>query len=135
MTMNSEKCFFDTNIMVYAVSGDPTRESIANTLLARRGTISVQVLNEFISVSRKKHSRGWSEVKRALDAVKVVCDVVSVSPDTQAFAVSVAESTGINIYDACIVAAAELAGCDVLYTEDLNHGQRIGRVEIRNPFK
>ena len=39
------------------------------------------------------------------------------------------------MYDALIVAAAELAGCDVLYTEDLNHGQRIGRVVVRNPFK
>ena len=50
-------------------------------------------------------------------------------------AVEIAEQHLLGMYDALIVAAAELAGCDVLYTEDLNHGQRIGRVVVRNPFK
>jgi predicted nucleic acid-binding protein len=59
---------------------------------------------------------------------------LALTVETHALAVQIAEEAMIDIYDANIVAAAELAGCDTLYTEDLNAGQRIGGVTIRNPF-
>jgi predicted nucleic acid-binding protein len=45
-----------------------------------------------------------------------------------------AEDDGISFYDALIVAAAVGAGCDTLYTEDMQHGRRIGGLAIVNPF-
>jgi predicted nucleic acid-binding protein len=65
----------------------------------------------------------------------VLCPIiVPVSSETHELALRLAQDAKLGIYDACIIAAAELAGCDVLYTEDMSHGQRIGRVSIRNPF-
>ncbi len=68
------------------------------------------------------------------EPIKAACEIVSISFETHELAFDIARRTGLNIFDANIVAAAELSGCDVLYTEDLNEGQRIGSVTIRNPF-
>ena len=53
---------------------------------------------------------------------------------TQVQAMQLARRHRLSVYDGAILAAAEQAGCDVLYTEDLQHGARIAGVEIRNPY-
>jgi predicted nucleic acid-binding protein len=132
--MNTEAAFIDSNILLYWASGDLKKAQIAETIISARPTISVQVLNEFVAVSRKKHRAPLDKINIALKLTKVTCSVVSLSIDMHVLALEIAQLNQINIYDACIVAAAELAGCDTLYTEDLNDGQRIGSVTIRNPF-
>ena len=54
--------FFDTNIPLYLLSADAGKASRAEDLLAERGTISVQVLNEFAAVARRKHATPWPDV-------------------------------------------------------------------------
>ena len=76
----------------------------------------------------------FDDLNTALNPIKLACRVVPVTIDTHNLALEISRFAKLNIYDANIVAAAELAGCGVLYTEDMNHGQRIGGVEIRNPF-
>ena len=61
-----DKPFFDTNVVLYAFRQDDTRGQMAETLLAAGGALSVQVLNEFVAVARRKLDKSWEEVRHAL---------------------------------------------------------------------
>ena len=67
------KAFFDTNILIYAVAKNDPRGPRAEALLAAGGVVGVQVLNEFISVVRRKMRMPWKDVTEALDAIRVLC--------------------------------------------------------------
>ena len=69
----NDKPFFGTNVILYAFSQDDTRSQVAETLLAAGGALSVQVLNEFVAVARRKLDKSWEEVRRALDLLRVFC--------------------------------------------------------------
>lgn len=126
--------FFDTNIVVYAFLSDPRQER-ARRVLAEGGVISVQVLNEFVSVSRKKHGRSWDEIDVGLGTLRAQVDAVApITADTHKAAVALAREHGFGFYDALIVASALEAGCDTLFTEDMQHGRTIRALVIRNPF-
>jgi predicted nucleic acid-binding protein len=129
--------FLDTNVLIYAVGKNDPRASKAEALLANGGMLSVQSLNEFVSVARRKLGMSWKEVKEFLDLICVLCpDPVSISPDTHKGALAIAEKYGYSIYDALIASAALEAGCKILYSEDLQDGQIINRqLAIRNPFR
>jgi len=131
------KDFLDTNVLIYAVAKDDTRASRAEALLAGGGMVSVQSLNEFVSVARRKLGMSWKEVKEFLELVGILCPKpVPVSVDTHKAALVIAEKYGYGIYDALIVSAAIEAGCKTLYSEDLQDGQIINRqLTIRNPFR
>jgi predicted nucleic acid-binding protein len=128
--------FFDTNVLIYAVGKNDPRASRAEVLLAGGGIVSIQSLNEFASVARRKLGMPWKEVKEMLDIICVLCpDPVPISLDTHRGAVAIAEKYGYSIYDALIASAALEAGCKTLYSEDLQDGQIINRqLTIRNPF-
>ena len=130
------RCFLDTNILVYAVSAGDPRQAAAAALLTEGGTISVQVLNEFASVTRRKLGFTWPEIRRARASVQGLCGPARpLTAATHDAALDLAERLGCQFYDALILASALEAGCDTLLTEDLQHGQRIdGRLTIRNPF-
>lgn len=130
------KVFFDTNILIYAVAEDGPRSARAEELLDAGGIISVQILNEFVSVARRKILMPWSEVTEALDAFEVLCPLpLPITIETHQAALKVAQKHGYNIYDALVVAAALEAGCETLYSEDFQDGQKIdARLTIRNPF-
>jgi predicted nucleic acid-binding protein len=132
----SVKPFFDTNILIYAFSREDPRSDVARILLALGGIISVQVLNELTAVLRRKLKLGWKDVTEALHAVRVLCPkVASVTCETHEKALEIAEKFGYQIYDSLIIAAADEAKCKTLYSEDMNDGQMIGGVTIRNPFQ
>jgi predicted nucleic acid-binding protein len=128
------KAFFDTNILVYAATSDPKKRQAADCL-RRRGIASVQVFNEFVHVARRKLGHDWPQIEFALGLFRdSLDDVVPVTMNTHAAAVLLAREHGLSFYDALIVAAAIEAGCDTLYTEDLQHGRAFGDVAIVNPF-
>jgi predicted nucleic acid-binding protein len=131
-----DKDFFDTNILIYAVAENDIRASKAEELMAGGGLVSVQSLNEFAAVSRRKLKMSWKETRDLLDVIGILCPKpVSVSIETHKTALTVAEMYGYSIYDALIVAAALEAGCETLYSEDLQDGQVIDRrLTIKNPF-
>jgi predicted nucleic acid-binding protein len=130
------KAFFDTNVLIYAVAQDDPRSTHAEELLALGGILSVQILNEFASVARRKISMSWSDLREALDAFLVLCpSPVPITIEMHGAALKIAERHGYHIYDALVVAAALEAGCTTLYSEDLQNGQIInGKLTIRNPF-
>jgi predicted nucleic acid-binding protein len=129
------KPFLDTNVIVYAFSSNDARNRKAEALLGVGGVISVQVLNEFVNVLRRKQGRDWDEVDQALAVVKTLLDPAQpLTIELHEAAVNLARRHGLSIYDSLIVAAALRAGCPVLYSEDLQHGQTIEQLTIRNPF-
>jgi len=130
------KAFFDTNVLIYAVAQDDPRNTRAEELLASGGVLSVQILNEFASVARRKILMSWSDVTEALNAFRVLCpSPLPVTIEMHEAALRIAERHGYNIYDALVVSAALEAGCTTLYSEDLHDGQIVdGQLTIRNPF-
>jgi predicted nucleic acid-binding protein len=129
--------FLDTNILVYALAQNDPRALKAERLLAAGGRISVQSLNEFTAVARRKLAMTWPEIEQALAAIQRLCPAPTpVTADLHARAVQLAKFTGYTIYDALIIAAALEAGSATLFTEDLRDGQVIeGRLTIRDPFR
>lgn len=131
------KSFFDTNVLIYAVVQNDPRSAKAEALLAGGGAISVQILNEFTSVARRKIHMSWNEVTEALSAIRVLCpSPAPVTVKTHDAALAIAENYGFEIYDALIAASALEAGCTTLYSEDMQHRQVLeGRLTVWNPFK
>ena len=130
------KAFFDTNVLIYAVAQNDPRSIQAEELLSSGGVLSVQILNEFVSVARRKILMSWREVTEALDAFRVLCpSPLPITIEIHEAALKIAETHAYNIYDALVVAAALEAGCAILHSEDLHDGQTIdGQLTIRNPF-
>jgi predicted nucleic acid-binding protein len=136
MKRTNGSVFLDTNILVYAAAGHDPRSTMAQALIARGGTISVQVLNEFASVARRKMRRSWPEITRAMrDFRTALSEPLPIGLPTHEAALAIAERDGVAFYDALIVASALEAGCSTLFTEDMQAGRLIaGRLTIRNPF-
>ena len=96
----------------------------------------MQILNEFVSVARRKLQMPWSDVTEALAAFRELCpSPLAVTIAIHEAALTIAEKHSYGIYDALIIAAALESGCAVLYSEDFQDGQTIdGQLTIRNPF-
>ncbi len=132
--------FFDTNILVYAHSQDP-RNAVARALLRQEGVISVQCLNEFVNVARRKLCMTWDEVQESLDFIHTCCPtILALSVPLHEHACHIAARFRLSIYDSLIVAAAFEAKCDILYSEDMQDGLVMEGpdghlLRIVNPFK
>jgi predicted nucleic acid-binding protein len=127
--------FLDSNVLVYAFTEDP-RTVTARALLGRGCTISVQGLNEFANVARRKLGHSWDEIRAALAVIRDLCPiVVPIDIDTHEAALRLAERYGFAMFDALMVATASKAGCTTLWSEDMQHGMLIdGKLRIANPF-
>ncbi len=127
--------FLDSNILVYAYSND-SRSVTAKALCAQPHTISVQSLNEFANVSRRKLNMGWDAIVLRLVAIVDLADtVMPLTFEMHQNAIALADRYKLQVYDSLIIAAALQAGCDTLYSEDKQHGLVIeGCLTIRNPF-
>ncbi len=133
--MSETDPFFDTNVLLYLLSADASKADCAEALVAAGGTISVQVLNEFASVASRRFGMSWTEIREVLETIRAVCRVEPLGLETHELGVALAERYRFSIYDAMILASAQLADCQVVFTEDLQLGQVIGgRLKIINPF-
>ncbi len=133
--MSATDAFLDTNVLVYAVSGDPSKAARAEELLRRGGTVSIQVLMEFVDVVRRKHGIDWNELVDALDIIRSLCRIAEVTTETFTLALDLSRRHRVRIFDGMIVAAAIHSGASTLWSEDMHDGQVIGPVTIRNPFQ
>lgn len=129
--------FFDTNIIVYAADSateEPTKRDLARRLMLTRSvTTSTQVTLELYAVLRKELAYS---AEAASDWVRTLQDdtVMTLTPSDVLQAIAIARRYDISHWDALILVAAEKAGVDILYTEDLSHGQTYGNVRACNPF-
>jgi predicted nucleic acid-binding protein len=129
------KAFVDTNILVYSLGVDP-RVARAREVIEAMPVISAQVLNEFVNVAQRKMKLTWAEIDEALaDFTDLMPEIMPITLRTHQLGVQIARKHGFHIYDSMIIASASLAGCGILYTEDLSDGALIAGVQIRNPFK
>ncbi len=136
------KYFLDTNIFVYSFdTRAPKKVKRAQALIhaaitQRSGCISSQVVQEFINVATRKfaHPMSASECREYLSAVLTPLCEIFPSVALYEFALQIMEESKYHYYDALIVAAAIRGGCNILYSEDLQHGRLIHGVTIRNPF-
>ena len=133
-TKTVNEAFFDTNVVAYFTSDDPVKAEISARLLRAGGVVSVQVLNEFAALAVRKRRWPIVQVRQVVEAVRETCQVVPLTPEAHDLGLDLAERYGLNIYDALIVAAASLAGCATLYSEDMHDGLTIDGLTIRNPF-
>lgn len=131
----SGKWFFDTNLLVYTISDEVPRAETARALVAQGGLISVQILNEFASVARRKLKMSWPEIQLAVSSFLVFLPKpIAISLEAHKKALEIAERFGYGFYDSLVIASALEAGCETLYSEDMNHGQNIEGLRICNPF-
>jgi len=127
--------FFDTTVLVYILKKGDKKAAIADRLLAAGGILSVQVLNEFANVARRKLAMKWEEIEEALTNICALClPPASITVKTHATALKIAKRYGFQIYDSLILASALETRCAILYSEDLQHGQKIQSLTIQNPF-
>jgi predicted nucleic acid-binding protein len=128
--------FFDSNILLYVLSGDPEKADRVERLIADGGTISVQVLNEIVNVARRKMRMSLRETRGFLITLRGLLPVVPLTIETHDAGQALAERYGFSTYDAMIAASAMLSGCDTLWSEDMQHGLAVAdRLRIVNPFR
>lgn len=133
--MKTDKLFFDSNVLLYLLSGDKRKADRAEAIIALGGIISVQVLNEFASVASRKLGMTYTEIREILATVRAICQTQPVTIDTHDLGLDIAERFGFSLYDSLIVSAALQSGCNILYSEDMQHGQEIdAQLVITNPF-
>jgi predicted nucleic acid-binding protein len=133
------RCFIDTNLLVYADSDDePSKQHAAALLISyaiqtRTGVISTQVLNEYANVALRKLKVPHTRLREQLRFYQQL-EIVMATPEITTAAVDLHQTRSVSFYDALILASAQIAGCQLLYSEDMNRGEVIGGVKIVNPF-
>ena len=126
--------FIDTNVLIYGQEAGAKSETARRVILAG-GVISVQVLNEFAAVLRRKFGLEWAVIADSLVDIRTALGPVrAIGVEIHTSAVALARSRGFSFHDALIVASALDAGCETLLTEDLQAGRRVNGLTIVNPF-
>jgi len=126
--------FVDTNVVLYLLDDGPKADR-AEAVMAQGPRISVQVLNEALVNCRRKAGLSWDETNIFLSGIMALCPVDDITLHTHEVGRALAERYGFSVYDAMIVAAALIAGCSTLYTEDMQDGLLVeGQLRLVNPF-
>ena len=139
----SDRFFLDTNVFVYQFdTREPLRahrasELIRSAVSSKLGVVSHQVVQEFFNIALTRFAKPFStrEAEEYLSLTFKPILAVHSSPRLFMEALRVHAQHQFSWYDALIVAAALEAECSVLYTEDMQHGQRVGDLKIQNPFR
>jgi predicted nucleic acid-binding protein len=134
--------FVDTNVLVYArdASHQPKQarasEWVAHLWETEQGRLSLQVLHEYYVTTTRKLRPGLSRAEARADIEDLLAwrpielDAWMLGP-----AWSLEDRFGLSYWDSLIVAAASVAGCDVILTEDLQHGADLDGVRVVDPFQ
>ncbi len=133
------KSFIASNVLIYWTD-DSTRADVVEKLLAADASISNPVLNEFTNVLFQKRALPIKQIRKWCDTLLEVCEVHELSVKTHSLALQLMSKYKLSFYDANIVSSAGLAGCDVLYSEDMQDGLVVRfpdktSLSIRNPFR
>ena len=137
------RSFIDTNVLVYAEASDePAKQRMALDLLkqlfeATSGVLSIQVLQEYCNVAIKKLKLPAAHIRAQLDLYEQF-EVVQVTPAIIRAGLDLHQTRSLSFYDAIVLASAQMAGCSVLLSEDVNAGELVGwvvgGVRVVNPF-
>jgi predicted nucleic acid-binding protein len=134
--------FLDTNIFVYSFDKNAPAKAkramqlIRQAVASRKGIISYQVAQEFFNVALRRFAKPLTvaEAEQYLSTVFRPLMAVQSSPSLLAESLRLMGRYKLSWYDSIIVAAAIEGECEILYSEDLQHGQQFGNLKIENPF-
>lgn len=135
----ANRSFIDTNVLVYAEASDaPDKQQAALALLKQlyesgTGVLSTQVLQEYCNIAIKKLKLPIAHIRAQIDMYEQF-QVVQVTPAIIRDALDLNQTRSVAFYDAIIIACAQTAGCNLLFSEDLNTGEVIAGVRLQNPF-
>lgn len=141
MSAEAAQEFVDANILVYAFDASAgAKQTRAQQLLERlwdggTGCLSVQVLQEFFVTTTGKVAQRLP-IDEATERIRefATWKVFTPTANDVLAAIALQNQAQLNFWDAMVVQAAAELGCDVLWTEDMNDGQLVRGVRIRNPF-
>jgi predicted nucleic acid-binding protein len=131
--------FLDTNVLLYADDADAgektgiARELIRRCLLERSGVLSTQILQEYYVNARRKLGMDGASARARVE-IYLGFQVVTVTPALILAAVDLHRLDTVSFWDALVIRTAEQAGCETLWSEDLQAGRRFGSVRVVNPF-
>jgi predicted nucleic acid-binding protein len=139
----SAKFFLDTNVLVYTFDSQAMRkkrraqELVEQALETQQGVISTQVVQEFLNVATTKFARPLSYPDAQQFLHEILAPLCTVFPSVDLFrqTLGIQDETQNSFYDSLIISGALQAECEILYSEDLHHGQQIRHVRILNPFE
>lgn len=138
MKPTNDKVFWDTNVLVYCYDKNQSERKIkARTLSFELPDImiSTQVMNELAFVLSKKQGLDWDKVADVLQEVSQNFTIHTNTAETIIKATDIAKKYKFSFYDSLIISAALECGCNILYSEDMHHGQLIeNRLKVVNPF-
>lgn len=127
--------FVDTNIVLYTIGQDAHKASIARRIIAAQPKVSTQVINEATNVCLRKLNFNREQAYAFADEIMCRTEVLPVDESVTRKSAELAIRYQLSNWDALIVAAAVLANCETLYSEDFQHDQMIEGVTIENPFR
>ncbi len=136
----AERSFLDSNVLIYTDdSSSPAKQRAALQLVARcrrqrNGVVSLQVLEEYFSITTRKLGVDAAIARRKVELFSQLSMVATHVDDVLA-AIDLHRLHQFPFWDALVIRSALQAGCSRLYSEDLQHGRRIDGVEIVNPFR
>jgi predicted nucleic acid-binding protein len=138
----SGKFFLDTNIFVYAFDLSAPKKAeragklIVQAIRTRSGIVSYQVVQEFFNVALRRFAHPMTSVDAEQYLITTFRPLLAVHSSHALYgeALRIAARFKLSWYDCLIVASAIEGECDILYSEDLQHGQRFGNLQISNPF-
>lgn len=133
----SAKLFFDTNVLIYCyTSTEPEKMAVAQELVqSTEAWISTQTLQELSNTLYKKFNKSWPEIALVCSELQSNFEVFVNLPQTLTDALRIAEKYRYSLYDSLVISSCLSIGCEILYSEDLQHGQVIdGTLTIQNPF-
>jgi len=134
------RSFIDTNVLVYAEASDePLKQQAALTLIKRlyennEGVLSTQVLQEYCNVALKKLRLSSTHIRAQLDLYEQF-EVVQVTPAIIRAGLDLQQIRSVSFFDSIVLASAHAAGCNVIWSEDMNTGEVINGMQITNPFQ
>lgn len=137
----SAEDFLDTNILVYMFDeADDIKRRRAEQLVRRgieAGTacISYQVVQETLNVVTRRLGFSYGDSHTLLADVLAPLWTIHPSRELYERGLALRDRYGFSFYDSMIVAGAVESGCARLYSEDLQHGQRIESLTIEDPFR
>lgn len=137
----SAEYFLDTNIVVYAhdsaeqVKQARAQELVFSGMREHNTAVSAQVLSEFLVTVTRKIAVPFSlAAARHVLLLLSHLEVIDLDYDIVLRASRLQQEYQISHWDAMIISAAERCGCTTLFSEDLSHGQKYGKIECQNPF-
>ena len=135
MKQMRDKVFIDTNILLYLYDIDGDKKQKAKEILKSNHCISTQVLNEFSNISIKKIKISAEELDINLRKIIEKTTLFNFNEETIRLAIKIQSQYRFQYYDSLIIATALENNCNILYSEDMQHNQKIDTLTIVNPFR